>query len=80
VQTSAASDPGHRESAGDQLLTVNEVAVLLRVSKMTVYRLVHHGVLRACQIGRSFRFDPTDLTEPLTTVGLDSHGPTWIAP
>lgn len=36
-------------------LTVAEVAALMRVSKMTVYRLVHHGELPAVRVGRSFR-------------------------
>ena len=38
-------------------LTVAEVASLMRVSKMTVYRLVHNGELPAVQIGRSFRVE-----------------------
>jgi excisionase family DNA binding protein len=36
-------------------LTVAEVAALMRVSKMTVYRLVHSGELAAVRVGRSFR-------------------------
>ena len=36
-------------------LTVAEVAALMRVSKMTVYRLVHGGELSAVRVGRSFR-------------------------
>lgn len=36
-------------------LTVAEVAALMRVSKMTVYRLVHNGELTAVRVGRSFR-------------------------
>jgi len=36
-------------------LTVTEVAEAMRVSKMTVYRLVHSGTLPAVQVGRSFR-------------------------
>ena len=36
-------------------LTVAEVAALMRVSKMTVYRLVHSGHLPAIRVGRSFR-------------------------
>ncbi len=36
-------------------LTVAEVAQLMRVSKMTVYRLVHSGELPAVRVGRSFR-------------------------
>jgi len=38
-----------------RFLTVAEVAALMRVSKMTVYRLVHSGELPAVRVGRSFR-------------------------
>jgi len=38
-----------------RFLTVAEVAALMRVSKMTVYRLVHTGELTAVRVGRSFR-------------------------
>jgi excisionase family DNA binding protein len=41
--------------AGLNLLTVAEVATLLRVSKMSVYRLIHNGDLEAVRFGRSFR-------------------------
>jgi excisionase family DNA binding protein len=34
---------------------VAEVAGMMRVSKMTVYRLVHNGELPAVRVGRSFR-------------------------
>jgi excisionase family DNA binding protein len=34
---------------------VAEVAGVMRVSKMTVYRLVHSGELPAIRVGRSFR-------------------------
>jgi excisionase family DNA binding protein len=37
------------------LLTAAEVAALLRVSKMTVYRLVDTGQLTSMRIGRSHR-------------------------
>ena len=36
-------------------LTVTEVAAIMRVSKMTVYRLVHGSELAAVRVGRSFR-------------------------
>ncbi len=46
-------------TAGDlsevKFLTVAEVASVMRVSKMTVYRLVHSGELPAARVGRSFR-------------------------
>ena len=38
-----------------KFLTVAEVAEMMRVSKMTVYRLVHSGELPAVRVGRSFR-------------------------
>lgn len=48
------------DAVGDSLgqvrfLTVAEVATVMRVSKMTVYRLVHGGDLPAVRVGRSFR-------------------------
>ena len=41
--------------AGVRFLTVAEVAALMRVSKMSVYRLIHNGDLEAVRFGRSFR-------------------------
>ena len=38
-----------------RFLTVAEVATIMRVSKMTVYRLVHSGELTSVRVGRSFR-------------------------
>ena len=38
-----------------RFLTVAEVAALMRVSKMTVYRLVQSGELSAVRVGRSYR-------------------------
>lgn len=45
-----------------RFLTVGEVALIMRVSKMTVYRLVHAGELEAIRVGRSFR-----IPEPAVT-------------
>ncbi|MGH2692722.1 MAG: helix-turn-helix domain-containing protein [Actinomycetota bacterium] len=44
-----------------QFATVNEVAQLLRVSKMTVYRLINQGDLPAVRIGRGFRIREEDV-------------------
>jgi len=38
-----------------RFLKVTEVAALLRVSRMSVYRLIHAGELEAVRFGRSFR-------------------------
>jgi excisionase family DNA binding protein len=42
-----------------RFLTVAEVADMMRVSKMTVYRMVHSGELPAIRFGRSFRVPDT---------------------
>ena len=39
----------------DPFLTVAEIAILTRVSKMTIYRAVHLGDLEAAKIGRFLR-------------------------
>ncbi len=44
-----------------RLLTPNEVAELLRVSAMTVYRLIKAGDLPAARIGKSFRIREADV-------------------
>lgn len=46
---------GERPLSEVRFLTVAEVATIMRVSKMTVYRLVHSGELPAIRVGRSFR-------------------------
>jgi excisionase family DNA binding protein len=46
-------------------LTIAEVAARMRVSKMTVYRLVHAGDLPAVRVGRSFRVTEDDVNEYL---------------
>ena len=48
-----------------KFLTIAEVAALMRVSKMTVYRLVHGGELPAVRVGRSFRVSEDDVDEYL---------------
>jgi excisionase family DNA binding protein len=45
----------HERFAEVRFLTVAEVASIMRVSKMTVYRMVHGGELPAVRVGRSFR-------------------------
>jgi excisionase family DNA binding protein len=38
-----------------RFLTVQEVADMMRVSSMTVYRMVHAGEIPAIRFGRSYR-------------------------
>lgn len=44
-----------------RFLTVQEVAELMRVSTMTVYRLIKSGDLPAVRVGRSFRVRDVDV-------------------
>ncbi len=63
-------------SSGDMsdatFLTVAEVATMMRVSKMTVYRLVHSGELPAIRVGRSFRVTEQDVDDYLRKSFFDA--------
>ena len=67
-----------------RFLTVAEVAIILRVSKMTVYRLVHTGELEAIRVGRSFRVPEQAVNQYLraafTATGTEGAGPRSYAP
>lgn len=58
--------------AGVRFRTVAEVATLMRVSKMTVYRLIHSGVLPAAQVGRSYRVPERAVLEYLRDSFVDT--------
>lgn len=53
-------------------LTVAEVAKIMRVSKMTVYRMVHAGELPAVRVGRSFRVPESAVTDYLRDSFVDT--------
>ena len=57
-----------RDLSDVKFLTVAEVAEMMRVSKMTVYRLVHAGELPAIRIGRSIR-----VPESAVQAAIDTH-------
>jgi excisionase family DNA binding protein len=58
---------------GSRFVTVAEVAGQLRVSNMTVYRLIQAGQLAAVRVGRSYRIRESDvdryLAEQYTQAG-----------
>lgn len=58
-----------------QFLTVAEVAAMMRVSKMTVYRLVHAGEMPAARVGRSFRVPRQAVEEYLRSSYSDAGDP-----
>jgi excisionase family DNA binding protein len=47
----------------DRLLTINEVAGLLRISRWSVYQLIWSGQLRTLKIGRRRLARPSALAE-----------------
>lgn len=55
----------------DRLLTAGEVADQLRVSTMTVYRLIRRGDLAAVRVGRNYRVRVGDLDAYLATQVVD---------
>ena len=55
-----------------QFLTVAEVASIMRVSKMTVYRMVHAGELPAIRVGRSFRVLEDEVHKYLRSSFIDT--------
>jgi excisionase family DNA binding protein len=57
-----------------RFLTVAEVADMMRVSRMTVYRLVHSGELPAIRFGRSFRVPESAVEQLLQTATVHEGG------
>ncbi len=57
-----------------RFLTVAEVADMMRVSRMTVYRMVHAGELPAIRFGRSFRVPESAVEQLLRTAAVHEGG------
>ena len=51
--------------SGPRFLTALEVAERMRVSKMTVYRLIRSGKIPAVRVGKSFRVRDEDVDKYL---------------
>jgi len=61
-----------RPLAEVRLLTVAEVAAIMRLSKMTVYRMVNSGTLPALKVGRSVRIPEHIVDEYLRRSYVDT--------
>ncbi|OLT14887.1 excisionase [Pseudonocardia sp. CNS-139] len=68
------ADEQRPDGVGAPFLTVAEVADRMRVSKMTVYRLVHSGELPAVRFGRSFRVQRGAVDEMIRTAARSEAG------
>ena len=52
-------------NSSSEFMTVSEVADLMRVSSMTVYRLIKAGEIRAARVGKSYRIRESDVDQYL---------------
>jgi excisionase family DNA binding protein len=63
-----------RPLEGDILLTVAEVAEAMRVSNMTVYRLIRAGQLPAVRVGKNYRIRESALHAFLSDRSVRADG------
>jgi excisionase family DNA binding protein len=70
--TEPVDDPVDKSSLMTHFLTVAEVARLLRVSNMTVYRLVKSNQLAAVRVGRGYRIQEDDVRKYLEKRYMDA--------
>jgi excisionase family DNA binding protein len=59
---------------GEPLLTVGEVATMMRVSNMTVYRLIKSGQLGAIRVGKNYRLRRRDIEDYLAERAVQVNG------
>ena len=55
----------HDESTVEKLYTVDELAAYLRVTRVTVYRLLNDGELKSGRVGTRHRFRQQDVDDYL---------------
>jgi excisionase family DNA binding protein len=60
--------------SGPRFLTASEAAERMRVSKMTVYRLIRSGKIPAVQIGKAYRVREDDLERYLNSSYVNTSG------
>ena len=58
----------------DNMLDVREVATLLSVSKMTIYRLINQGEMPAIRVGRSLRIPERAVREYMQQAIIEPNG------
>lgn len=57
----------------DRLMTIEEVAAYMQVSRFTVYRLAKHHSIPATKIGRQWRFQKEEITRWLLQAHPNEH-------
>jgi len=69
-----AVDRTWRAGEEDGLLTVSEVCEAMRVSNMTVYRLIKSGELPAIRLGKTYRVLESDVERYLSGLLVKVEG------
>ncbi len=64
----------------EPLLTVGEVAGVMRVSNMTVYRLIKSGQLPAIRVGKNYRIRRSDIERYLRDRAVNAPPPGTTQP
>ena len=54
--------PQEKENQGPSILTVQDVAQRLKLTQVTIYRLLKSGQMPGFKVGASWRIDEKDLT------------------
>ncbi len=67
-------DPMAEPLFEDLLLTVDEVAQVMRVSNMTVYRLIKSGQMAAIRVGKNYRIRRRDVERYLSDRAVRVEG------
>ncbi|MBS6275738.1 helix-turn-helix domain-containing protein [Arcanobacterium urinimassiliense] len=60
-------------NSAPQFFTVAEVADVTRVSRMTIYRMIHAGELPAVRVGSSYRVPRSALSQLLSGESEDQQ-------
>lgn len=60
----------------DQLMTIDEVAAYMRISRFTVYRLAKDHSIPATKIGRQWRFQKEEIDQWVRNQYRKDSGPT----
>ncbi len=58
----------------EPLLSVEQVAQALNISRLTVYRLIDRRLLRTFRVARRLRFSRADVARYLAGVKTDEYG------
>jgi excisionase family DNA binding protein len=58
-------DGNMKKKMKENLLTINEITTILKVSKLTIYRYIKSGKLPAYKVGRDYRVKQEDFDKLL---------------